>query len=334
MKHIVLIGCGAMGGAHLYSYLGMPGVKVAGIVDLNPEKAEQFALQAEAQAFTTLEEALRTLEQVDVVDVCVPTYLHKEYVLAAARHHKHVICEKPLAGNLEDAAEMIEYCKSRQVRLFVGHVLRFFPEYEKVKEQLDSGSIGEAGVVRMSRVGSMPAGFEDWYSDIKLSGGVVMDLSIHDIDFLRWCFGEVERVYAKSLQGRSGNRLNLGYGLVTLRFRNGVIAHAESSWAHEEFSSKLEFAGAGGMIEYDSSRDKPLSLTRRRSQEAPAGVAVPVSTVEPNPYARELQHFLECVDTGAEARVTAEDGYKALEIVLAAIRSMETGDPVSLNNDN
>ncbi|MBW7453269.1 Gfo/Idh/MocA family protein [Paenibacillus sepulcri] len=330
MVHILLIGCGAMGGVHAFSYLGLPGAKLVGIVDKNLEKAEQLAGHNGAKAFSTIEEALQTLERVDIVDVCVPTYLHKEYVMKAAEQGKHVICEKPLAGNLPDAMEMMEYCKSQQVRLFVGHVVRFFPEYEKLKSHLDSGSIGEAGVVRMSRVGQMPRGYQDWYGNTALSGGVIMDLSIHDIDFLRWCFGDVERVYAKSLHGRERNTTKMDYGLVTLRFKNGVIAHVEGSWAHENFSTKVEFAGSGGIVDYDSDRDKPLTLTRRKTKEAAEGVYVPVSPVEPNPYARELQHFIECLETGAIPRVTAEDGYKAIEIVLAAIKSMETGQPVTL----
>jgi len=331
MVHILLIGCGAMGGTHMFSYLGLPQAKVVGIVDQNLEKAQQMAGHAGARAFATIEEALQTLETVDIVDVCVPTFLHKEYVMKAAAHQKHVICEKPLAGNLADAREMIEYCRSRGVQLFVGHVLRFFPEYEKVKTHLDSGSIGEAGIVRMSRVGRMPSGYKDWYGNIALSGGVVMDLSIHDIDFLRWCFGDVERVYAKSLHGRERNAVKLDYGLVTLRFKNGVIAHVESSWAHEDFSTRFEFAGRGGVIDFDSDRDKPLTLTRRQKKEAAEDVYVPMILVDPNPYARELQHFMDCLETGAIPRVTAEDGYKAIEIVLAAVKSMETGQPVTLD---
>ncbi|TVY04225.1 Gfo/Idh/MocA family protein [Cohnella terricola] len=330
MQHILLIGAGSMATVHAFSYLSLSKIKLVGIVDPNSEKAEPLAQMTGVPAFVTLEEALDKLEQVDIVDVCVPTFLHKEYVLKAALHGKHVICEKPLAGNLADAQEMIDFCNYRKVKLFVAHVVRFFPEYEKVKAHLDSGSIGQVGVVRMSRVGKMPAGHQDWYSNPDLSGGVVMDLSIHDIDFLRWCFGDVERVYAKGLRGREWNTKQLDYGLVTLRFRNGVIAHVEGSWAHEEFVTTFEFAGSEGIVDYDSSKDKPLDLKRRESSEAGGGVFVPLSTVEPNPYARELQHFIECIETGADPRVTAEDGFKAVEVVLAALQSMDSGQPVTL----
>ncbi|GAA3411210.1 Gfo/Idh/MocA family protein [Paenibacillus hodogayensis] len=331
MQHIVLIGAGTMGGAHASCYIGLPQAKLVGIVDSQLDRAERLAQFTGARAFATLEEALQSLDQVDIVDVCVPTFLHKEFVLKAAEHRKHVICEKPLAGNLPDALEMIDFCKAQEVRLFVGHVLRFFPEYEKAKSLLDSGTIGQVGVVRMTRAGRMPSGFNDWYADTAKSGGVVMDLSIHDIDFLRWCFGDVERVYAKSLHGRANQTgRTMDYGLVTLRFQNGVIAHVEGSWAHEGFTTKYEFAGSGGIIDFDSGRDKPLALTRRQAEETANGVHVPESPVAQNPYARELQHFLECLEDGSIPRVTAEDGYKAVEIVLAAIRSMETGQPVTL----
>lgn len=331
MQHILLIGAGTMGGAHTFSYLGLDQAKLVGIVDIQLDKAEQLAQHAGARAFATIEEALQSLERVDIVDVCVPTFLHKEFVLKAAEQGKHVICEKPLAGNLKDAREMIEYCESRQVQLFVGHVVRFFPEYEKAKSHLDNGAIGQVGVVRMTRAGQMPIGWNDWYADFAQSGGVVMDLSIHDIDFLRWCFGDVERVYAKSLHGRTKHANDrMDYGLVTLRFKNGVIAHVEGSWAHEGFTTKYEIAGSGGIIDFDSNKDTSFALTRRQAAVTATGVYVPESPLVQTPYARELQHFIGCLEDGSTPKVTAEDGYKAVEIVLAAIQSMETGQPVTL----
>ncbi len=204
-------------------------------------------------------------EHIDIVDVCVPTFLHKSYVMKAADAGKHVICEKPLARSLEDAREMLDYCREKDVRLFVGHVLRFFPEYREAKALVDQGAIGDVAVVRTTRGGGFPMAWNNWYADFQNSGGLVLDMIIHDFDFLRWCFGEVERVYAKSLFGRG--HYGMDYALVTLRFASGVIAHVEGTWAHESFSMKFELAGKSGIIDYDSASDQPLvSVSREKKR--------------------------------------------------------------------
>lgn len=329
MQHILLIGAGMMGMMHTYSYLSVPNAKLVGIVDPAIEQAEKLAQVSGARAFPTLEEAMAQLERVDVIDVCVATPLHKEYVFRAADLGKHVICEKPIARTPEDARAMIEYCDAKQVKLFVAHVVRFFPEYAKAKELVDQGSIGTPGVARMSRVSKLPDVSGLWYADYSQSGGPVLDMAIHDIDYLRWCFGEVERVYAKSLIGRSKVKTH-DYALVTLRFRSGVIAHVEGSWAHESFATRFEIAGSGGIIDFDSVKDKSMSLTLRNPQSQAGGVYVPESPLAQSPYTRELQHFLTCLETDTEPLVSAEDAYKAVEISVAALRSMETGQPVEL----
>lgn len=333
MLHVLVIGAGTMGSVHAEAYKNMPGVKLVGIADLQADKAALLAAHCECRAFTSYDQALGQLgsEHIDVIDICLPTPLHKSYVLRAADDGKDVICEKPLAGSLADARLMIDYCKQKGVRLFVGQVLRFFPEYQHAKVLLDRGAIGSPAVIRAARGGSYPVGWNDWYSDTSASGGVIVDALIHDFDYLRWCFGEVERVFAKSLHGRV--QAQLDYALVTLRFQSGVIAHIEGTWAHEGFFMQLEMAGTSGVIDYDSSKDTPL-IMRDRGQRpgSRAGVPVPESPLEPSPYTRELAHFVSCIQDGSEPLVTAEDAYEALRISLAALESARTGRPVTLND--
>ncbi|MBA4494355.1 Gfo/Idh/MocA family protein [Paenactinomyces guangxiensis] len=328
MFHVLIIGSGTMGKIHARAYQEMQDVQVAGIVDINNGRAESLAKQLNCRAFTTFEDAMEQTDHVDIVDICLPTFLHRTYVEKAADAGIHIICEKPLARNLEDARSMINYCQSKGVKLFVGHVLRFFPEYKKIKKLIEDGTIGDVGVVRTSRGGIFPAGVNDWYADFKSSGGLVLDMIIHDFDFLRWCFGEVERVFAKSLHGRKVERLD--YALVTLRFKNGIIAHVEGTWAHEGFSSAIEVAGKSGIIAFDSAKEKPLLLRLRGQQAGNRGVEVPESPLRQTPYDLELAHFLSCLQTNSEPIVSAEDAFKAMEIALAAIESIETGKPVTI----
>lgn len=332
MHYLLVIGAGTMGRMHSRAYRAMKNVRLAGIIDIRRDAAEKLAQELDSQAFASLEEAMEKLDHVDVIDVCVPTPFHKEYVIQAAKLGKDTICEKPLARNLEDAREIIDTCRDHKVRLFVAHVIRFFPEYGKAKMILDQGQIGEVGVARTYRGGSFPRGWNDWYADFQMSGGLVLDAMIHDVDFLQWCFGDVKRVFAKGLHGRELARLD--YALVTLRFQSGVIAHLEGTWSHSGFAMKFELAGTQGIIDYDSSKSNPLVAGYRQNADGKPGVAVPESPLKDNPYYLELEHFLHCRETGAEPAVTAEDAYRALEVSLAALQSIQSGRPVTLGQPN
>lgn len=323
----LVIGAGTMGRTHAAAYASMEDINLVGIVDQDADRAIQLAEQTGTEWFRTYEEAVEKVLKIDVVSICVPTPFHKEYLEKAADNDSHVVCEKPLARSLEDARDMIAYCKEKGVKLFVGHVVRFFPEYVKAKEVLDAGKIGKPAVVNTTRGGAFPTASNDWYSNYGYSGGLVLDMIIHDFDYLRWCFGEVVRVYAKSTRGRVISRLE--YALVTLRFESGVIAHVEGTWAHDRFTTKLEIAGSEGIIKHDSSKIEPVLKSVKQS-DAAQGVAVPESPLEKNPYEVELRHFLDCIVCDREPIVTPEDAYKAMEISLAALESIETGKVVDL----
>lgn len=330
MIHVLIVGAGTMGSVHAQAYAKMELVRLVGIVDIRSEQAEQLSAQVNTDAYPSLEDALAAVEKIDVVDVCLPTYLHSEYVKRAADAGKHVICEKPLARHLEEARQMIDYCRQKKVKLFIGHVLRFFPMYAQAKQIIEANQLGTIGIARLSRTGPFPRAWNHWYAQDEYSGGTPLDLMIHDIDFLRWCFGEVERVYARRVAQRDPQ---IDYTLITLRFKNGTIAHLEGSWSHEKFSMKFELAGDKGIIDYDSAKDQPLSFHQRTPQQGNHGVAVPQSPLSENGYERELRHFIDCLTHGMEPIVTAEDGYEAMRIALAALASADTGVPIMMNNE-
>lgn len=322
---VAVIGAGVMGAVHAQVYAAMPGVELVGILDARGVRATELAQRLGTRAYGSWEELLRQADP-DVVDICVPTYLHREFTERAARAGKHVICEKPMARTLADARAMLAACERAGVRLFIAHVLRFFPEYVRARELVLQGVVGQPGVIRTTRAGAHPTATDDWYAAYALSGGATLDLIIHDFDWLRWTFGEVERVYAKTLRGRDTQRLD--YALVTLRFASGAIAHVEGSWAHREgFHTRLEIAGTRGLVEFDSRLATPLKVHVDRAEGNGPGVAVPESPLARSPYYLELEHFIDCLRTGATPRVTAEDGYKALAIAIAALVSAATGRP-------
>ncbi|KRE83952.1 oxidoreductase [Paenibacillus sp. Soil766] len=327
---IAIVGCGGMGNVHASGYMNIPDVKLVGVCDVDFSLAQELSKRTGAKAFASFEAMLRETD-FDVLSVTVPSYLHKEFTLRAAEAGKHVICEKPLALNLEDAAEMIRSCEQHGVRLFVGHVVRFFPEYVQMKQAIDQGKLGRVGVAHAKRIGSHPGNARPWFFDEDKSGGVIADLMIHDIDFLRWAMGEVKSVY-----GLNQRVKDIDYAAVTLLFESGAVANLEAFWGyHGPFQTAVEIAGSKGIIRSDSMKSSSLHICKAPSDTGGRRFAeVPQSPGYASPYALELAHFIGCIREDSEPVVTALDAYKALEITLAAMESVRTGQSVLLQQSS
>jgi predicted dehydrogenase len=337
MKRIGIVGAGLMGTWHAARFAQLQSdrngrLKMVGFYDVSPERATKAVAEQGGRAFDNLD---ALLDAVDVVDVCTPTPYHKEPVLAAAAAGKDVICEKPLARHLRDAEEMVAACEAAGVRLFVAQVVRFFRQFSRAKALLDEGVLGNPGVIRTIRGLSPPEpGTRPWFGDFAQSGGVIMDVSIHDLDFCRWCFGDVERLFARGLT--FANVEPYDHALVLLRFKNGAIGHIEGSWAYPPgpFRTRYEIAGDGGLAEWDGLDAAPLTLTLKRDAlpQAP-GIPQSYSPLAPcdDPYFLELAHFVHCLESGDESLVTPQDGLEAVRLSLAAMESIRTGQPITLD---
>lgn len=328
MQKVAVIGTGTMGRVHTCAYAGIPNAEVVAICDSRMEAAEALASTHSARAFPSLGEMIAEVE-IDLVDICTPTYTHVDLIKEAAAAGKHICCEKPLARTSGQAMEAVRVCDEAGVKLFVAHVLRWFPEFRKLHDLITNGAVGEAAIARTSRCSAYPRGWDDWFADMKRSGGVVLDMIIHDFDWLRWCFGKVSRVYARGLYEAAVPLTD--YALVTLRFESGVIAHVEGSWARPGgFVTSVEVSGSDGLLSFSNTDSSPLTIELKAKGETGGGVSVPESPVSVNPYQLELEHFINCLETGAEPEVTAQDGVEAVRIGEAALRSISMGRPVSL----
>lgn len=325
---VAIVGCGGLGNVHASSYAKIPGVTVVGVCDIDPAHLQRLAERTGAKAYTSFDEMLEQ-SGCEVVSVTLPSYLHKPFSIKAAQAGKHVICEKPIALNLEDAAEMIRVCEENGVRLFVGHVVRFFPEYVQMKNKIAQGAIGRVGVAHAKRIGGHPGDRRPWFKDDDKSGGVVPDLMVHDLDFLRWSLGEVRSVYGmRKCEG------NVDYASATLVFESGAVANVEAYWGYPgPFTTAAEIAGSGGIIRSDSS--KSVSLQVRKAASGDSGgpfVEVPQSPGFRSPFELEIHHFIDCIRENRQSIVTAQDAYKALELGLAVMESSRTGQTVYLDN--
>lgn len=338
MFRIAMIGCGGMGGTHARCYGNIPGAEVAAVMDSDSEAASRLAASIGARPFTDADAMLSAVKP-DIVDVCVPTPWHAEYVcLAAAHRPRGIVVEKPMGRTIADCERMIAACAEAGVPLFPAQVLRFFPEFAAARSQVLAGAVGEVACVRTRRGGPFPRAWRNWYGKYAWSGGIALDLIIHDFDWLRWTFGEVERVYARGLSaGQSATNPELevekDYALVTLRFVSGVIGHVEGTWADPGgFKVSFEVAGNEGLLEYSFNQpaSPPYIAALEQADSGRAAVPVPESPTAVNPYQRELEHFLDCLAKGVAPSVTPEDGMEAVRIALAVNESAAHNQAVAL----
>ena len=327
---VALIGAGNMGGWHAKQWRKIPGVELVGVLDTRRD-----ASVATGEAYNDWDNLLRSARP-DIIDICTPTPAHRRYVELAAAAGKAIFVEKPLARTLEDCDAIVSAVETAGGPVMSGHVVRYFPEYLKAKQIVDSGGVGNPVTVRTARMAAFPSitGRENWYADPEKSGGVVLDMILHDFDWLRWVFGPVTRVYAKGLFAGSHYSAKLDYALVTLRFASGVIGHVTGSWAHPGgFRTSFEIAGDKGMVAHDSADSAPLSIAVRAAGGQSSGVAVPESPMldTDDPYYQELSAFVDALRCDCPSPITVYEARDAARIALAALQSITSGNAVTLN---
>jgi len=326
---IIVIGSGRLGQRHLDVWSQMDEVEIVGIIARNKTRLKDVANTYGINSYGSIAEAIAKTD-VDIFDICTPTNTHVSLIKEAAKAKKHIICEKPLSLNVETAKEAATVCAQNNVQLLIGHTLRFFPEYMKARKQILEGAIGKPGVIRMKRGVPHPSFNSSWYADEKKSGGLFVDLGIHDFDWLLWTFGEVQRVMARHVKYAKDNGNHLEYGLVTLRMSDGTIAYVELSWAEHAFHSSIELAGSKGMITYDHDQSKSLELHIRSQDASKSGRKPPKHILKKSPYYRQLKHFLNCILGKEEPVITVDEAIQAVKVTEAIVKSVRNCQPVSL----
>lgn len=314
-----------MGSVHASKYTFMDDVELFAF-DVSAERLEAFCNKFSAKPSASLAELI---ESVDSVDVCTPTDSHRDVALEAIAAGKPVFVEKPMARTLEQCAELIDAAKKAGVHLMPGQVVRFFPEFAAAHNAIMDGKVGNPAAVRMRRGGRSPKGTDLWFHDYERSGGILLDLSVHDFDWLLWTIGEVKSVYTRSVRmGKTvdGADMDGDYTLTILQFENGCVAHVESTWLDPSgFRTTFEVCGSDGMIEHDSRLVGSVIVHKADGSRKETNFAL-----ADDPYYAELRGFLDAVQNGTPVPVPPEDGMKAIAVAIAAIESAKTGKAVTL----
>lgn len=313
MTRVAIFGAGGMGGTHARHYANIADLELA-VFDPVTERAQALA---ERHGMTILDSTEKAIEWCDLADICTPTDAHGPLAHQAIAAGRAVLVEKPIAGELAEAAEIVRHAETAGVPLMVGQVVRYFPEFRRGHDLVVEGRVGKPAAARMRRGGGPPKA--PWFMDHKRSGGVLIDLAVHDFDWLRWTLGEVDHLYARSVGAVAGQGPD--YALTTLTFESGCVAHVESTWMDASgFRVTFEVAGSDGMIEYDSRHTAVVkTLTAAGSRgEAPLDGS-------DDPYYRQLCDVVAAVRGERAPAVSGHDGFAALAIAIAARESAQTG---------
>lgn len=322
---IGLIGAGTIAHAHVPAWKALG----ARVLIYSLKGGHELASQYDLEVVDSLDELL---ERASFVDIVTPSVTHKDLAMRAIAAGRHVICEKPLTLAAADSQELLDAAAAAGVRIYPAHVVRFFPAYVTAHDAVREGKIGNVAVARYFRTASSPA-IQGWYRDEARSGGVIMDLMVHDLDQARWICGEVARVYAvQSPPTVEGIVPTFVSAHVTLTHTNGAISHLRATWGAPGTSFKTSFSIAGdkGVLRFSSTVGTGLE----EDLQEPLHVDLLVPSSEPyeSPYLTQLREFTQAFQGGAEPRVNALDGAAAVYLAQAARQSMASGKTVDLKS--
>ncbi len=326
-----LTGTGWVADVHAQALNRVSGAKLVGVVSRDEKRGGEFAKKHGIPKVFTDHRQLLEAADLDVICVGLPNHLHEQVVLDAAQAGKHVICEKPLATNLEEGQRMVDACKKAGVMLAVGVELCFVPKFVRAKHMLKSGALGRVFQVRQVEAHGGP--HSPWFfTRDEAGGGILMDMGCHAIEVTRFVldYPKPVAVYARMSNETHPDSELEDHSVCVLEFEGGVTALLESSWSLQGgMESHLDITGTEGVLYCDLLRGTGM---RMYSQKGPADDPESIlwSWQDPdwlwnNGYPQEMEHFLHCARTGEKPRVSGEDGLVQLEISYAAYESAATG---------
>lgn len=314
MLKVALVGVGGISGAHIPAWEERRDAELVALCDIRAEQMEKYKNK---HCYTDFDEMLKN-EEIDILDICLPTYLHAEFAIKAMNMGINVICEKPVSLNAADVARVYSTAKSNNVKFMVAQVLRFWPEYSIIKEIYDTGKYGRLLSGHMGRLGVRPKwSWDGWMMDENRSGLVPFDLHIHDLDFIVYAFGKPKEF--KDYRARSENQDYIN----SIYEYDGFFITTEAAWYDAPYpfaaNFRFQFEKALAVLENhemtiyekDGKIFKPVS----QSGEDTGDIGLPKS----NAYSNEINYFADCVLSGAEPdRVKPAE----LETVISILKAL------------
>lgn len=307
MFRVGIIGMGMMGWFHARRYLQMPDVRLVAIADITPARLEATEAvtgnMADAGPAVDLSNLARygdgteliAAGGVDMIDICLPSYLHARYAIAALQAGHNVLCEKPMALSVSEADQMIQAAERAGRQLMVAQCIRFWPEYLYLKQRVDDGSLGRLLSLNMYRIGGRPIwSWENWFTDPARSGGPPLDLHIHDVDYVQYLLGKPEQIQATARRSAATGSYDVIHAL--FGYADGPQVHIHAGWSKPQIPFQAGFDAwfEEGFLRFDGRTKPALQLF----DDLQSVQGRPVELEARDAYYDEIAYFIHCVQTG------------------------------------
>ncbi|MDQ0974736.1 myo-inositol 2-dehydrogenase/D-chiro-inositol 1-dehydrogenase [Neobacillus niacini] len=325
-----VIGAGRIGKIHVDNLRGISQVKVKSVSDVVIDDLESWAKEKGVEVLTTNYEEILQDPEINAVFICSPTTTHANLIKEAAACGKHIFCEKPVSFSVEETEEALEAVEKAGVKLQVGFNRRFDPNFRKIRELVQAGEIGTPHILRITSRDPQPPGIDY----IKTSGGLFMDMAIHDFDMARYVMdSDVVEVFANGavlVDPAIGEAGDIDTAIITLKFANGALGVIDNSrQAAYGYDQRLEVFGDKGAAQADNNRANTVEVSTAQhvSKEKPLYFFLERYT---QAYIDEVKEFVASILENKDVICNGLDGLQAERIAKAARQSLEIGAPVTL----
>lgn len=324
MIRIGLIGCGFMGGMHSACYSALENAQIVAVADVRMEKAEEIAKKHNAKLYSSGEELIKNAD-IDVIDICLPTYLHTSHAVMAMKQSRDVFIEKPVCMNVEEGKLLLKTEQETGRNVQIGQVIRLWDEYKWLKEITVENKYGKIISAVFTRVSPKPTwGWENWLHKPECSGSMALDLHIHDVDYMRYLMGEPKKTTSKVARNEIGVIEQI---FTTFEYDSSVVS-VEGCWDYPKdfpfsmsFRVKFEQATAvldgNGLTVYlnEGGSVKPEIKPEYKGDNEIGGNLSSLGG-----YYNELKYFIDKLSNNEPLEIAPlSEGIKSVELVLKEI---------------
>ena len=318
MMKVGLVGVGGISYVHILGYDAIPNAKIVAAADIRGEEAANYRLIKERgiPLYRTMEEMLAA-EDIDMVDICTPTYTHAELAIRAMELGKHVLSEKPMARTSAECEQILAAVKATKKRYMTAHVVRFMKPYAYLRQVIEDGELGKPLHIMMHRLSATPTwSFENWMATPSKSGGAPLDLSIHDIDFAQSVFGVPKDLNATYRAMPEGDGMKCDHISTTFLYDGVSVDITGSFYPCKSFAFCVDYTAVfekgyvqskNGVVTKDGQAVDIATAARKET-----GINISTDSA----YAEEIAYFIDAIENGtATERVLPESGYETIKLI-------------------
>ena len=330
MVNVGIAGMGYIGRVHLEASRRVPAVQVLAVSTRHPEEIRDTV--PGLQIYPSYPELLGD-DRLDAVIICLPTDLHEEATVKAAERGRHILCEKPMGLDAASAQRMLQAAQAHGRILMVAHILRFWPQYARIKELIEAGEVGSIRSVTACRLSKYPP-WSDWFRDPARSGGCLLDLQVHDVDFIHGILGHPRSVYTVGIQAPAGSWDHVHTTLIYPQAQASIEASSLMPQSFP-FSTRILVVGTEGALEYTfrvatNVQDRDSASHFFRLYKNDGGESEPTASAE-DAYVAQFRYFAQCVAERQPPRLCPpEESCQVMQVMSALRQSVDSGRVVAL----